>query len=161
MAYENPKGEAAESTGARSPGVQYVDAGEGDDGQRLDNFLVRQLKDVPRTHVFRLLRKGEVRVNKKRAKPDQRVVLGDIVRIPPVRKAEDVPPTVTWGVSPDQAIAVTENVPTVASGATEPQRISIQEALEDLPIGHGDPIDGSGDRHVLARRRAARAPVVP
>jgi 23S rRNA pseudouridine955/2504/2580 synthase len=66
-----------------------------DAGTRLDNFLVRQLKDVPRTHVFRLLRKGEVRVNKKRAKPDQRVALGDIVRIPPVRKAEDVPPPAT------------------------------------------------------------------
>ena len=52
------------------------------------------LKDVPRTHVFRLLRKGEVRVNKKRAKPEQRVMLGDIVRIPPVRRAEDVTPPV-------------------------------------------------------------------
>ena len=50
------------------------------------------LKDVPRTHVFRLLRKGEVRVNKKRARPDQRVMLGDIVRIPPVRRSEELPP---------------------------------------------------------------------
>ena len=68
-------------------GVTHVEVTVDDAGTRLDNFLVRQLKDVPRTHVFRLLRKGEVRVNKKRAKPDQRVALGDIVRIPPVRKA--------------------------------------------------------------------------
>ena len=76
-------------------GVTHVEVTEDDAGTRLDNFLVRQLKDVPRTHVFRLLRKGEVRVNKKRAKPDQRVQLGDIVRIPPVRRAEELPPPAT------------------------------------------------------------------
>jgi len=83
-----------ENTAVPQPGrgVTHVEVTADDAGTRLDNFLVRQLKDVPRTHVFRLLRKGEVRVNKKRAKPDQRVALGDIVRIPPVRKAEDVPP---------------------------------------------------------------------
>jgi 23S rRNA pseudouridine955/2504/2580 synthase len=96
MAYEmNPATD--ENTAAPEPGrgVTYVEVTTDDAGTRLDNFLVRQLKDVPRTHVFRLLRKGEVRVNKKRAKPDQRVALGDIVRIPPVRKAEDVPPPAT------------------------------------------------------------------
>ena len=70
MAYENPKRVAEEPAGAHGPGVQYVEAGEGDDGQRLDNFLLRVLKGVPRTHIYRLLRKGEVRVNSKRAKPD-------------------------------------------------------------------------------------------
>ncbi|MGB7740979.1 MAG: RluA family pseudouridine synthase, partial [Steroidobacteraceae bacterium] len=96
MAYEiNPATD--ENTAVPEPGrgVTHVEVTEDDAGTRLDNFLVRQLKDVPRTHVFRLLRKGEVRVNKKRAKPDQRVALGDIVRIPPVRKAEDVPPPAT------------------------------------------------------------------
>jgi 23S rRNA pseudouridine955/2504/2580 synthase len=68
--------------------VLYVEAGEGDAGQRLDNFLVRVLKGVPRTHVYRLLRKGEVRVNSKRAKPDQRVAAGDRIRLPPVRRPE-------------------------------------------------------------------------
>ena len=71
--------------------MQYVEVAVDDAGQRLDNFLVRFLKDVPRTHIFRLLRKGEVRVNKKRAKPDQRVVVGDQVRIPPLRRAEAMP----------------------------------------------------------------------
>jgi len=96
MAYENDPGTDEKPAGAEAGrGVTHVEVTADDAGTRLDNFLVRQLKDVPRTHVFRLLRKGEVRVNKKRAKPDQRVVLGDIVRIPPVRKAEDVPPPAT------------------------------------------------------------------
>ncbi len=96
MAYETEP-VSDENTAEPEPGrgVTHVEVTEDDAGTRLDNFLVRQLKDVPRTHVFRLLRKGEVRVNKKRAKPDQRVALGDIVRIPPVRKAEDVPPPAT------------------------------------------------------------------
>ncbi len=63
-------------------------ASEGDAGQRLDNFLLRVLKGVPRTHVYRLLRKGEVRVNSKRARPDQRIAAGDRVRLPPVRRPD-------------------------------------------------------------------------
>ena len=92
MAYEDPP--AAEDSSAAPPtgtGVQYVEVAVDDAGQRLDNFLTRYLKDVPRTHIFRLLRKGEVRVNKKRAKPDQRVVVGDQVRIPPLRRAGAMP----------------------------------------------------------------------
>jgi 23S rRNA pseudouridine955/2504/2580 synthase len=93
MAYENNSealGDSGDADAGR--GVQYVEVTVDDAGTRLDNFVVRQLRDVPRTHVFRLLRKGEVRVNKKRARPDQRVMLGDIVRIPPVRRSEEVPP---------------------------------------------------------------------
>ncbi len=56
-------------------------------GQRVDNFLLGQLKGVPRSLVYRLLRRGEVRVNKGRAKPHQRLAAGDEVRIPPVRTA--------------------------------------------------------------------------
>ncbi|MDE2235221.1 MAG: 23S rRNA pseudouridine(955/2504/2580) synthase RluC [Gammaproteobacteria bacterium] len=56
--------------------------------QRLDNFLFRTLKGVPKGHVYRLLRTGQVRVNGRRAKPDYRLVSGDQVRIPPVRLAE-------------------------------------------------------------------------
>jgi 23S rRNA pseudouridine955/2504/2580 synthase len=92
MAYENNPAESEETPSEPGRGVTHVEVTEDDAGTRLDNFLVRQFKDVPRTHVFRLLRKGEVRVNKKRAKPDQRVQLGDIVRIPPVRRAEELPP---------------------------------------------------------------------
>ena len=58
------------------------------EGQRLDNFLKTQLKGVPKSLVYRIVRKGEVRVNKKRIKPDYKLVVGDEVRIPPVRVAE-------------------------------------------------------------------------
>ena len=56
-------------------------------GQRIDNFLLSQLKGVPKSRIYRLLRKGEVRVNKGRIKPDYRLKSGDQVRIPPVRVA--------------------------------------------------------------------------
>jgi 23S rRNA pseudouridine955/2504/2580 synthase len=57
------------------------------DGQRLDNFLFGQLKGVPKTHVYRLMRTGQVRINGKRARSDARIAGGDVVRIPPVRVA--------------------------------------------------------------------------
>ena len=72
--------------------VQQVEAGERGAGQRLDNFLGRFLKDVPKTHIFRVIRKGEVRVNGKRAKPEQRLLASDIVRVPPVRTGAAAPP---------------------------------------------------------------------
>jgi 23S rRNA pseudouridine955/2504/2580 synthase len=65
--------------------VQHVKVPEARDGQRLDNLLFNLLKGVPRTHVYRLLRTGQVRVNGKRAKPETRVATGDELRIPPVR----------------------------------------------------------------------------
>jgi 23S rRNA pseudouridine955/2504/2580 synthase len=57
-------------------------------GQRLDNFLIRRLKGVPKTHVYRIIRSGEVRVNKGRAAADTRVAAGDLVRLPPVRVSQ-------------------------------------------------------------------------
>jgi len=57
--------------------------------QRIDNFLLSRLKGVPRSRVYRLLRTGEVRVNKGRVKPDYRLAAGDEVRIPPVRRGSD------------------------------------------------------------------------
>lgn len=62
--------------------------GEESAGQRLDNFLIRVLKGVPKTHVYRIIRSGEVRVNKGRAAADTRVETGDVVRVPPVRISE-------------------------------------------------------------------------
>ena len=67
--------------------VSYVEAQEGDDGQRLDNFLLRTLGAVPRSLVYRILRTGEVRVNGRRAKPAYRLVAGDKVRLPPLHGA--------------------------------------------------------------------------
>ena len=61
---------------------------EDDAGQRLDNFLIRHLKGVPKTHVYRIIRSGEVRINKGRAQADTRIEDGDVVRLPPVRTSE-------------------------------------------------------------------------
>ncbi len=65
--------------------VRHVEVSEERAGQRLDNFLMRLLGGVPRSHVYRLVRRGEVRVNGRRAKPDQRLKWHDSVRVPPVR----------------------------------------------------------------------------
>jgi 23S rRNA pseudouridine955/2504/2580 synthase len=84
----------ASQTVSGRPAVEYVRVSEDEAGQRLDNFLLARLKGVPKSHVYRLLRKGEVRVNKGRAKPDYRVEPGDEVRLPPVRRPEpgETPP---------------------------------------------------------------------
>ncbi|ANB18595.1 RluA family pseudouridine synthase [Dokdonella koreensis] len=71
-----------------TPGVQKVQVPADREGQRLDNFLATRLKGVPKSLIYRLLRTGQVRVNGGRAKPDQRLVAGDEVRLPPVRTAE-------------------------------------------------------------------------
>jgi 23S rRNA pseudouridine955/2504/2580 synthase len=71
-----------------APQVQHLRVDESSAGQRLDNFLMRRLKGVPKTHVYRVIRSGEVRVNKGRADADTRVREGDDVRVPPVRMAE-------------------------------------------------------------------------
>ncbi len=73
------------------PTVQWVDISAEEAGQRIDNFLLRVLKGVPKSRVYRLLRKGEVRVNRSRAKPEYRLQSGDQVRIPPVRVSPDNP----------------------------------------------------------------------
>ena len=67
--------------------VTWLTVGEESAGQRVDNFLVRILKGVPKSHVYRIVRSGEVRVNKGRVGADTRLVEGDVVRIPPVRVA--------------------------------------------------------------------------
>ena len=67
-----------------------VTVDENSDGQRLDNFLMRELKGVPKTHVYRIIRSGEVRINKGRVQADTRVHTGDVVRLPPVRVSEKV-----------------------------------------------------------------------
>ncbi|MES2490717.1 MAG: S4 domain-containing protein, partial [Pseudomonadota bacterium] len=61
---------------------------EKEDGQRIDNFLLKQMPGVPKSHVYRLLRSGQVRVNGGRIKPERKLVLGEEIRIPPVRLAE-------------------------------------------------------------------------
>jgi 23S rRNA pseudouridine955/2504/2580 synthase len=73
-----------------TPSVKTLTVDEDSAGQRLDNFLMRHLKGVPKTHVYRIIRSGEVRVNKGRASAEQRVEAGDLVRLPPVRVSAQV-----------------------------------------------------------------------
>lgn len=72
------------------PAARLVEVDEDSAGQRLDNFLIRHLKGVPKTHVYRIIRSGEVRINKGRASADTRLEAGDVVRLPPVRVSDKV-----------------------------------------------------------------------
>jgi len=75
---------------APAPQVKTVCIDEDSAGQRVDNFLMRHLKGVPKTHIYRMIRGGEVRVNKGRVGADTRLNAGDLVRVPPVRISERV-----------------------------------------------------------------------
>lgn len=71
-----------------SNGVQFVAINEDNCGQRIDNFLFTKLKGVPKSRIYRALRQGEVRINKKRVKPEYKLNLDDVVRLPPLRMSE-------------------------------------------------------------------------
>ena len=76
------------SKAAARPKATWLEVGEEAAAQRIDNFLLRRLKGVPKSHVYRVLRSGEVRVNSGRVKPDYRLKPGDRVRLPPIRVSE-------------------------------------------------------------------------
>ena len=88
-------------TKQNSPGVQFLEVNDANAGQRIDNFLLRELKGVPKSHIYRILRRGEVRVNKGRVKAVYRLKDGDRVRIPPIRVTEQA-----TLVSPPPALAL-------------------------------------------------------
>jgi 23S rRNA pseudouridine955/2504/2580 synthase len=106
--------------------AEFVTVDENSDGQRLDNFLIRQLKGVPKTHVYRIIRSGEVRVNKGRASADTRIAEGDIVRLPPVRVSERMAEKTEAMASEMAKLALTHS----ADGRT----ISKTSVLKDFPI---------------------------
>ncbi len=81
--------------------VRLVTVDDAYEGQRLDNFLMRELKGVPKSRIYNILRRGEVRVNKARAKPAYKLIAGDIVRVPPVRIAERTESAVPQGLATD------------------------------------------------------------
>ncbi|QHE84915.1 RluA family pseudouridine synthase [Hydrogenophaga sp. BPS33] len=70
--------------------VRHITVDEESAGQRLDNFLIRTLKGVPKSHIYRIIRSGEVRRNKGRVGADDRVAMGDLLRIPPIRLSERI-----------------------------------------------------------------------
>jgi len=92
----NNKSENPDSNSNQMPTrVQFVTIDDARAGQRIDNYFITLLKGVPKSHIYRILRKGEVRVNKGRIKPTYKLKVGDVVRIPPIRvsEAKNVPDT--------------------------------------------------------------------
>ncbi len=75
------------------PQVQLITITDEESGQRIDNYLLRICKGVPKSHIYRVLRSGEVRVNKGRIDQTYRLLAGDVVRVPPVRVSEKVEST--------------------------------------------------------------------
>lgn len=152
-------------------GVRYVEATAGDDGQRVDNFLARTLSGVPRSLIYRILRTGEVRVNGRRAKPEQRIKTGDRVRLPPVRreaaKAPQTPSTslqalVAASIIFEDRDLLVINKPAgvavhggsgVSFGVIEALR-AVYPQLKELELAHRLDRDTSGCL-LIAKRRAA------
>lgn len=96
-------------TESTAPSVRFVEIGAEQEGQRIDNFLLRLCKGVPKSHIYKAIRGGEVRVNKGRIAADYRIVLGDMVRVPPLRlpkvdETRPVPPAVFPIVYEDDAL---------------------------------------------------------
>lgn len=85
---EKPETASPTQSASSSPQVQLLTISEDEAGQRIDNFLLRICKGVPKSHIYRVLRSGEVRVNKGRIDQTYRLEIGDILRVPPIRLAE-------------------------------------------------------------------------
>jgi len=94
----SPRG--ADEAGTAAAKVRHLRVTEDYAGQRVDNFLIRELKGVPKTHVYRIIRSGEVRVNGGRVRAETKLGAGDEVRVPPVRVAESTPTSVAPGEFP-------------------------------------------------------------
>jgi 23S rRNA pseudouridine955/2504/2580 synthase len=110
--------------------AEFVTVDENSDGQRLDNFLIRQLKGVPKTHVYRIIRSGEVRVNKGRVSADTRISEGDIVRLPPVRVSERMAEKTEAMANEAAKYALTNSL----ENSTDGRKISKTSILKDFPI---------------------------
>jgi 23S rRNA pseudouridine955/2504/2580 synthase len=156
-----------------APKVREAVVTESADGQRLDNFLLGQWRGVPRSHVYRVLRKGEVRVNGKRAKPAQRLAAGDRVRLPPMRVEPEetprrVPDTLCRTIREaiifeDDRLLVIDKPAGVAVHGGSGLSFGVIEALradrpqQELELAHRLDRDTSGCLVVAKRREALRA----
>jgi 23S rRNA pseudouridine955/2504/2580 synthase len=154
--------------------VSFVEATSGDAGQRIDNFLLRLFRQVPKSHVYRVLRKGEVRVNGKRAKPETRLVEGDRVRLPPIRVdavTTTLPPSRSLQAVLQESIIFEDadfmviNKPAgialhggsgLAHGVIEALRVARPELIE-LELVHRLDRETSGCLLIAKRRAALRA----
>ncbi|RLW54876.1 MAG: 23S rRNA pseudouridine(955/2504/2580) synthase [gamma proteobacterium symbiont of Stewartia floridana] len=120
----------SEST-KNSSTVRFIDITQEEAGQRIDNYLMRQLKGVPKSYVYRILRKGEVRVNKGRVKAHYKLNSGDSIRLPPMRLS----------TKPDQGGRISDNLLDLLRNAViyEDERILVVNKPSGLAV-HG----GSG-----------------
>jgi 23S rRNA pseudouridine955/2504/2580 synthase len=146
--------------------VTWLEVGDESASQRIDNFLLRHLKGVPKSHVYRVLRSGEVRVNSGRVKPEYRLQVGDRIRVPPVRVAESAkkPPAKPLAlpiVFEDDALIVIDK-PTgiavhggsgVSYGVIESLRVERPQA-KFLELAHRLDRDTSGLLMVAKKRSA-------
>ena len=145
--------------------VRRLTVGDESAGQRLDNYLLRILKSVPKTHVYRVIRSGEVRVNKGRADADTRVALGDVIRVPPVQvpnKPQTVVPAREFAVLLEDDHLLAVNKPAgvavhggsgVSFGVIEQLRMARPDA-RFLELVHRLDRDTSGVL-LLAKKRSA------
>ena len=141
--------DSAAGRGARTGVQQHIVADE-DAGQRLDKALAQLLPAVPRSRIFRLIRKGEVRVNGKRARPEQRLAAGDRVRVPPVHELSDSAQVQATGGVVGVPQALIDRVS--AAIVHEDERVLVLDKPAGLAV-HG----GSGLSHgVIEALRAAR-----
>lgn len=151
--------------------VRYLSIAGRDAGQRVDNFLLRTLKGVPRSHVYRLLRSGQVRINGGRVKPDRKLVLGDQLRLPPVvmaaptqprRAPDELAARVREAICQEDADFLVLNKPAdLAVHGGSGQAYGLIEVLrqarpqdEFLELGHRLDFETSGCL-IVARRRPA------
>jgi len=150
--------------------VHYVTVEPDFTDQRIDNFLIARLKGVPKTHIYRILRKGEVRVNKKRAQPSYRVQSGDQIRIPPIRLADAAEPAIPSQslmtvlsnriLYEDKNLLIINKPAGIAVHGGSGVKIGVVEALRcmypklpHLELGHRLDLDTSGCL-VLAKKRS-------
>src|SRR5205814_976505 len=143
----------------------WLEVGEESAAQRIDNFLLRELKGVPKSHVYRVLRSGEVRVNSGRVRPEYRLQAGDRIRLPPIRRAEKKPPTARGLEFPvvfeDAALLVIDKPAGVAVHGGSGLSYGVIEALRAarpqaklLELAHRLDRDTSG-LLMIAKKRAA------
>jgi 23S rRNA pseudouridine955/2504/2580 synthase len=152
--------------------VQYREIDADNAGQRVDNFLISKLKGIPKSHIYRILRKGEVRINRGRCPPDYRLKAGDVVRIPPVRlstaddgcaRSPSRPPELSILFEDDDLLAVDKPAKLavhggsgVAWGLIESLRVS-RPRTRFLELVHRLDRDTSGCLLVAKRRSALLA----
>lgn len=128
------------------PAVQWLQVDAEQAGQRIDNFLLCHFKGVPKSRIYRILRKGEVRVNRGRAKPDYRLQAGDELRLPPIRAAVSANPRIPATARDDLAQRI----------LFEDERLLIIDKPSGMAV-HG----GSGLRFGVIEALRAQRPDAP